>query len=81
MYLRGVRRARIASIYREDEGKKIRKSHENPAIVQLYKDFLSKPLGHKSHELLHTHYIRRGKFNELLPEETEEPEEIVAQKR
>jgi len=76
-----VRRARIASIYREDEGKKIRKSHENPAVGQLYKDFLGRPLGHKSHELLHTHYTKRGKFNELLPEETEEPEEVVAQKR
>ena len=70
-----VRRARIASIYREDEGKKYRKSHENPAIKQLYEEFLGKPLGHKSHELLHTHYTRRGKYNELLVEEEKEPEE------
>ncbi|RKY29129.1 MAG: ferredoxin [Planctomycetota bacterium] len=70
-----VRRARIASIYKEDEGKKYRKSHENPAIKQLYEEFLGKPLGHKSHELLHTHYTRRGKFNELLAKEEREPEE------
>lgn len=47
---------RKASLYRHDEELKIRKSHENPDIQNLYKDFLEKPLGHKSHELLHTHY-------------------------
>ncbi len=37
-----------------------RKSHENEAVDQLYKDFLKEPLGHKSHELLHTHYTPRN---------------------
>jgi len=54
-----VRRARIAAIYREDEGKQLRKSHENPEIIQLYEEFLVKPLGEKSHHLLHTHYQER----------------------
>ena len=54
-----VRRARIAAIYAEDEGKPLRKSHENPDIQKIYKDFLEKPLGHKSHELLHTTYEKR----------------------
>jgi iron-only hydrogenase group A len=51
-----VRRARIEAIYREDEGKEIRKSHENPEIKQIYEEFLKKPLGEKSHHLLHTEY-------------------------
>ncbi len=51
-----VRKARIAAIYAEDEGKTLRKSHENPAIATVYKEFLGAPLGHLSHELLHTTY-------------------------
>ena len=51
-----VRRARIEAIYREDEGKPRRKSHENTAVAALYKEFLGAPLGHRSHELLHTVY-------------------------
>ena len=51
-----VRKKRIAAIYKEDEGKQLRKSHENPEIKQIYADFLGKPLGEKSHHLLHTHY-------------------------
>ena len=56
-----VRKARIAAIYAEDEGKKLRKSHENPAIKQIYEEFLGHPLGEKSHHLLHTKYEKRGK--------------------
>lgn len=51
--------ARLAGIYAEDAGKPIRKSHENPFIKQLYKEFLGEPGGHKSHELLHTHYHKK----------------------
>ncbi len=51
---------RAAAIYREDEGKPIRKSHENPFIIELYKEFLGKPLGEKSHHLLHTHYFDKS---------------------
>jgi len=54
-----VRKKRIAGLYRDDEGSKIRVSHENPAIVALYDEFLGKPLSEKSHELLHTHYVPR----------------------
>ncbi|NMC28283.1 MAG: 4Fe-4S binding protein [Syntrophomonadaceae bacterium] len=50
------RRERIEAIYAEDAGLPIRKSHENDEVNLLYKDFLHEPLGHKSHELLHTHY-------------------------
>ncbi len=54
-----IRKARAAAIYDEDEKKVLRKSHENPDVQRIYKDFLGKPLGHKSHELLHTKYTRR----------------------
>ncbi len=52
---------RIEAIYDEDAGLPIRKSHENPEVTLLYEDFLHEPLGHKSHELLHTHYHPTGK--------------------
>lgn len=55
-----IRAKRIAGIYNADEKMELRKSHENPAVQQLYKEFLEHPLGHKSHELLHTHYTARG---------------------
>jgi NADH-quinone oxidoreductase subunit G/NADP-reducing hydrogenase subunit HndD len=61
-----VRQKRLEAIYAEDDGKPIRKSHENPFIVKLYEDFLKEPLGHQSHHLLHTHYTKRGKYNQLL---------------
>ncbi|MBN2544196.1 MAG: iron hydrogenase small subunit [Spirochaetes bacterium] len=56
-----VRLKRIQAIYKEDEGKKLRKSHENPDIIKLYEEFLGKPLGEKSHHLLHTEYTQRCK--------------------
>ncbi len=51
---------RMQAIYLNDKNKKIRKSHENPAIIQLYKEFLGRPLSKKAHKLLHTSYIKRG---------------------
>jgi NADH-quinone oxidoreductase subunit G/[NiFe] hydrogenase diaphorase moiety small subunit/NADP-reducing hydrogenase subunit HndD len=57
-----IRKKRIAAIYAEDESMTIRKSHENPEIVQVYEEFLEKPLGHKSHELLHTKYRKRNRY-------------------
>jgi len=54
-----IRQSRIDAIYEEDMSLPIRKSHENPEILAIYKDFLGEPNGHKSHELLHTHYIER----------------------
>ena len=53
-------KARFDAIYREDAGKPIRKSHENPYIIKLYEDFLGKPLSEKAHHLLHTHYFDKG---------------------
>ena len=55
-----IRKKRAAAIYQEDMNKEIRKSHENPEIVNLYEDFLGRPLGEKSHHLLHTKYLDRS---------------------
>jgi NADP-reducing hydrogenase subunit HndD len=54
-----IRRKRTEAIYAEDMGMELRKSHENPEIIHLYKEFLGEPNGHKAHELLHTHYLKR----------------------
>jgi len=57
-----IRKARAKAIYDEDEHLMVRKSHNNPTIKKIYKDFLTDgPCGHKSHKLLHTHYVKRGK--------------------
>lgn len=51
---------RMAAIYQEDSGKPLRKSHLNPEIQKLYKEFLGEPCGEKSHKLLHTSYHKRS---------------------
>jgi NADP-reducing hydrogenase subunit HndD len=56
-----ILKARTKAIYAEDEGKTIRKSHENPYIVKLYDEFLGEPLSEKAHELLHTQYFDKHK--------------------
>lgn len=57
-----VREARIKAIYAEDEGKTLRKSHENPQISQVYAEFLGAPLGELSHKLLHTKYYEKERI-------------------
>lgn len=57
-----IREARARAIYAEDESLGLRKSHLNPQVIQLYTDFLGEPLGHRSHELLHTTYTPRGTY-------------------
>ena len=52
-------RARHAAIYEADRKMPIRKSHENPEIIELYDKYLGKPGSHRAHELLHTTYIKR----------------------
>lgn len=59
-----IRQKRIDAIYQADAGLPLRKSHQNPAVQTLYKEFLGEPLGEKSHHLLHTHYTKRGKYKE-----------------
>ncbi len=53
-------KARMASLYSIDNNEQLRFSHRNPEILEIYEKFLGKPLGEKSHELLHTHYSKRN---------------------
>lgn len=55
-----VKAKRAEALYSEDRNAKMRKSHENPVITKLYEEFFGEPCGHKSHELLHTHYVDRS---------------------
>jgi NADH-quinone oxidoreductase subunit G/[NiFe] hydrogenase diaphorase moiety small subunit/NADP-reducing hydrogenase subunit HndD len=57
-----IRGKRAEAIYAEDAELPIRKSHENPEVQKLYKDFLKEPLGEISHHLLHTKYTKRERF-------------------
>ncbi len=57
-----IRQKRAEAIYAEDRDLPIRKSHENPEIAKIYKDFLKEPLGEISHHLLHTKYTKRERY-------------------
>ena len=52
-------KARMNALYQIDRDDRLRVSHKNEWVQRLYTEFLGKPLGHKSHELLHTHYDKR----------------------
>ncbi len=54
-----VRKKRLAGIYKDDEQCEVRCSHNNPEIIEIYKDFLGEPCSHKSHKYLHTSYTKR----------------------
>jgi NADH-quinone oxidoreductase subunit G/NADP-reducing hydrogenase subunit HndD len=57
-----IRKLRAQALYNEDKSLNYRKSHENPSIKKIYKEFLIEPLGEKSHHLLHTKYTPRSKL-------------------
>lgn len=52
-------KARMAALYTIDKTDTLRVSHRNSQVQRLYKEFLGKPLGHLSHQLLHTTYQKR----------------------
>ena len=54
---------RASSLYTIDEKSVIRKSHQNPVLMEIYKDFFLKPGGEKSHKYLHTHYSKKPKYD------------------
>lgn len=56
-----ILKKRTAGIYNVDTNKTLRKSHENPSIIALYEKYLGKPMSHRAHELLHTHYHSKDK--------------------
>jgi iron only hydrogenase large subunit-like protein len=51
---------RANALYGSDRKNTIRRSHENPSVQRVYKEFLGRALSKKSHELLHTHYARQA---------------------
>lgn len=53
---------RQEAIYREDRRKTIRKSHENPEVLRMYKEYVGEPFGERAHELFHTHYEERERI-------------------
>ena len=55
-----LRAVRAAVLYNDDANSELRKSHENLAVKKLYDEFFGEPNSHKAHEILHTHYIKRG---------------------
>jgi len=58
-----IRKLRAKAIYEEDKSLPVRKSHENRHVLDLYNEFLTDgPCGHLSHKLLHTHYVKRGRY-------------------
>ncbi len=53
---------RARALYEDDRKDVLRKSHENPVLKEIYKEFLGEPGSHKAHEILHTHYVKRDRF-------------------
>jgi NADH-quinone oxidoreductase subunit G len=51
-----LRTQRAMGLYGDDRNSKKRRSYENEAVQQLYKEFLGKPMSETSHKLLHTRY-------------------------
>ncbi len=60
--VKNYRELRAAALYSEDERQKVRQSHNNPQIIELYDKFLEKPGSHVAHELLHTTYAKREPY-------------------
>ena len=58
-----IRKLRADCLYSIDEKSTIRKSHENPVVLKMYEDYLGEVGGHRAHELLHTSYVKREKYN------------------
>ena len=57
-----IKGKRASALYSIDEKSTIRKSHENPVLHKIYKEYLGEPGGHRAHELLHTSYVKRDKY-------------------
>ena len=57
-----IRAKRINGLYADDKKCEFRKSHQNPDIQKIYKDFFGEPSSHKAHKLLHTHYVSRPTY-------------------
>lgn len=51
-----IRAERAKVLYDIDSKNPLRRSHENPDIQTLYKEYFGEPNSHKAHEVLHTGY-------------------------
>ena len=62
-----IKEERAEGLYTEDKNLELRRSHENPDIIRIYKEDLEKPGSHLAHELLHTTYadMRTGSYKDL----------------
>ncbi len=58
-----LRAKRASVLYTADKKMDLRKSHENSAVKKLYDEYFGEPNSHKAHEVLHTHYVKRGLYN------------------
>ena len=58
-----LRAERAKGLYSQDSGMALRKSHENPVVKELYDTYLKEPGSHKAHEILHTGYVARDRFD------------------
>ncbi len=54
-----IKALRAKVLYDLDSNNAMRKSHDNPAVKELYANYLGEPGSHKAHELLHTTYVKR----------------------
>ena len=55
---------RAKALYDTDASMKLRKSHENPLIKDIYANYLERPGSHKAHQILHTTYVARNRFGD-----------------
>lgn len=60
-----VREKRSKVLYNIDQNATFRKSHQNEAVMDLYKEFLKSPNSHEAHELLHTTYKKRDYYTKF----------------
>jgi len=56
---KAILKKRTQALITVDERKGIRKSHKNPAVIKLYKEYLGKPGSERAHKLLHTKYYKK----------------------
>ncbi|PWM41038.1 MAG: ferredoxin [Clostridiales bacterium] len=59
-----LRAMRAKALYDTDASMKLRKSHENPLIKDIYANYLERPGSHKAHQILHTTYVARNRFGD-----------------
>ena len=57
-----VAKTRAGVLYKKDKKDVLRKSHENPIVKTLYKEYFGEPNSHKAHEVLHSSYLKRDRY-------------------